>query len=154
VLTLAFIARASASPRVVSRVLTDSALVADWLPGFEAWREEPPALLSPNNTLRFRAKRHGVPVQAELHVLGVTPRRLRAQMRLGLLDFTATFSISPAVDDAHATRLGLAITVESELPVVGGSLDRFSVREQASQLAESMLAALSAAAEKLRDGPA
>ena len=90
----------------------------------------------------------------ELRVLGVTPGRLRAQLRLGLLDLTASFSISPAADDANATRVGLAITLENELPVVGGSLDRFSVREQASHLAESMLAALSAAAEKLQDAPA
>jgi len=154
VLTLAFTARAAAGPRFVSRVLTDSALATCWLPGFDGWREAPPSQLSPNNMLRFRAKQNGVPVHGELRVLGMTPGRLRAQVRLGLLDFTASFSISPATDDANATRVGLAVTLENEVPVVGGSLDRFSVREQASQIAESMLGALSAAAVKLRGAPA
>lgn len=153
-LTLAFTARACASPRNVSRALADPAASAGWLPGFDGWREAPPALLSPNNLLRFRAKQHGVPVHGELRMLAVTPGRLRARLRLGLLDFTASFSVSPAADDPNATRIGLAITLENEVPLVGGSLDRFSVREQASQIAESMLAALSSAAEKLQNHPA
>jgi hypothetical protein len=96
---------------------------------------------------RFQSRLKGVPVSAELRVLEVGHGRLRASLRIGLLSFEARFAIGPEAGSDGHTRVGLVITLANELPVVSGSLDRFAVRQLASELAEQMLAALTAEAE-------
>jgi hypothetical protein len=147
-LTLAFAAKVAASPRHVWRALTSSASAAHWLPSFEGWIDPPPEALAAGARLRFRARLRDLPTAGELRIREVTRGRVRLRLRLGLLAFDARFSVVPESGAENATHLGLAVSLESEIAVVGGSLDRFSVRELASRIAKGMLAALAVYAEK------
>jgi hypothetical protein len=105
----------------------------------------------PGCAVRFRSQLKGVPVSAELQVLEAGHGRLRDRLRIGLLSFEARFAVGPEAGGDGLTRLGLSITLPSELPVVSGSLDRFAVRQLASELAEQMLSSLETEAEAARD---
>jgi len=127
--------------------VTSSAAAARWLPSHGGWLDPPPEVFTPECVGRFQSRLKGVPVSAELRVLEVSHGRLRARLRIGLLSFEARFAIGPEAGNDGHTRVGLAITLANELPVVSGSLDRFAVRQLASELAEQMLAALTKEAE-------
>jgi hypothetical protein len=104
-------------------------------------------VFTPDSVGRFMSQLKGVPVSAEVRMLEVGHGRARARLRIGLLSFEARFAIGPEAGSDGHTRAGLSITIANELPVVSGSLDRFAVRQLASELAEQMLAALTAEAE-------
>ncbi len=132
------------------RVLSDPAAAASWLPYFGGWIGEPPTSLSARGELRFRSQLRGVPVKAEVRVLEVIPGCVRGHVRFGLFACEAKFSLSPEPGVAGVTRIGLVLSVENQLALVGGTLDRFEVRRLASGLAEQMLGGLSAQAEEFR----
>ena len=148
-LSLAFTARVAASPRCVWRVLSDPVSAEHWLPAFEGWSSAPPSGLATLAALRFRSRLRHVPVAAEMRVLEITPGRVRAHFRLGLLRFDARFSLGPEPGIAGGTRIGLMVSIANEIALVSGSLDRFAVRRLVSELAENTLGALSAHAEEL-----
>lgn len=130
------------------RVLSDPAAAAAWLPSFGGWIYEPRASLSARGELRFRSRLCGVPVQADVRVLEVKPGCLRGLVRFGLLACEAKFSFSPEPGVAGVTRIGLVLSIENRIALVGGTLDRFEVRRLASGLAEQVLGGLSAQAEE------
>jgi hypothetical protein len=147
-LTLTFTAKVAASPRCVWRVLSDPASAANWLPFFCGWVGEPPTSISTLGALRFTSRLRGASVTAEVRVLEIAPGRVRLHARFGLFAFEARFVLRPEPGLAGATRIGLVVSVENEIAVVGGTLDRFEVRRLASELAESALGRLSAQAEE------
>ena len=130
------------------RVLSDPGAAASWLPSFGGWICEPPASVSIPGELRFRSRLRGVPVTAEVRVLELSPGCVRAHVRFGLFACDAKFSLSPEPHVAGVTRIGLVLSVENQLALVGGTLDRFEVRRLASELAEQTLGRLSAQAEE------
>jgi hypothetical protein len=131
----------------VWRVLSDPASAASGLPFFCGWIGEPPSSSSMLAVLRFRSRLRGAVVAAEVHVVEVTPGRLSVHARFGLFAFAARFALRPEPGVAGATRIGMVMSVENEIAVVGGTLDRFEVRRLASDLAEATLVGLSAQAE-------
>jgi hypothetical protein len=144
-LTLVFTAKVAASPQRVLRALTHSIALARWLPNHEGWIDGPPELVEEASHLRFRSRLNRIPVSAEARVLELRADLVRLRVRLGLFAFDARFAIRRG--SAQAARIGLAVSLAGEVPVVSGSLDRIAARKLASQLAEQMLAALVAEAE-------
>jgi hypothetical protein len=133
----------TASRARVWSALAEAAEAVHWRPGLVA--------LLPGSEHYPRA---GVPVRWSCRVrelpllLHETPlevvagERLQARVRLGLFHYETSFTLSPLVGESPRTRVGLQIQVPNELPVVGGTLDRFAVRRLATELAATELMAL------------
>lgn len=132
-----------AAPRdEVWRRLVDPDEVARWSPGACAPARAEEAWPEPGARLRLSTRVRALPVALEQRVLELTPgRRLRCDVRLGLVRFEAAFTLTSGVR-GRGTRLALRVVTGSEAPLVGGALDRFAVRRLASELAASWLAAL------------
>jgi hypothetical protein len=135
-----------AAPRArVWSALADPAELAASRPGLRA-AEGGVGWPGPGATLRSRARLHGLPLEVrETSVEAVTGERLRVLLRVGLFRCDATFSLTAL--GGERTRVGLQLQVANELPVVGGTLDRFDVRRLATELAATRLAALREACE-------
>jgi hypothetical protein len=135
-----------AAPRArVWSALADPVELAAWRPGLEA---EPGSGSWPDAgaTLLSRARVHGLPLDVRETAVDATPgERLHVRLHVGLFRCDATFSLAALGPDR--TRVGLQLQVANEIPVVGGTLDRFSVRRVATELAASRLAALRDACE-------
>jgi hypothetical protein len=93
--------------------------------------------------VRWRARVRDLPLllyETPLEV--VAGERLQARVRLGLFHYETSFTLAPLEGETPRTRVGLHIQVANELPVVGGTLDRFTVRRLATELAATELMAL------------
>lgn len=131
-----------AAPRdEVWRRLVEPAERAGWLPGACAAAEADGGWPRPGAVLRVPVRVRALPVELRERVLEAVPgRRLRSEVRLGLHRFEACFTLALGGDGR--TRLGLRVVTGSEIPLVGGSLDRFAVRRRAAELAAAWLTAL------------
>ena len=67
------------------------------------------------------------------------PVRLRSRLSLGLVRLEETFNLGVDPDDAERTRLSLRVASDNSVPVVGGLVDRFSVRRVATDFVDSRL---------------
>ncbi len=88
---------------------------------------------------RWRYRLGTVPVVLEDHPLEVVPsERLRSQLGFGHLRFDEIWTLGEenAGPDAR-TRLALRLVASNSVPVVGGLLDRFGVRELVAQIADA-----------------
>lgn len=128
----------------VWEALTRTEALRRWRPGVE---EELSAAdgghdtLEHHRTLRWRCRLHDLPVVlAERPLAMVRPARLRSSLALGLFRFEETFTLADA--GGQHTQLGIKIATESEMPLLGGSLDRFAVRRFSTQLAATTLQAI------------
>ena len=70
------------------------------------------------------------------------PKRLRSELSLGLVRLEETFTLGEDPDDANRTRLSLRVAAANSVPVVGGLVDRFSVRRVATDFVDSRLRAI------------
>jgi hypothetical protein len=83
-----------------------------------------------------------------LHVLDVSPTRLRARLRLGLFACELRFSLVAEPRSGGATRIGLIVALDNEISLVGASVDRFGARKLASEVAEQLLGAIADLVER------
>lgn len=128
-------------PRVWT-ALTNPAEVVRWRPGLLApvgeWNGYPVV----GEPVRWRCRVRDLPVVLEDTPLeAATGELLRSRLRLGLFCFESTFTLAPSSRDGTQTRLGLRILAENQMPVVGGTIDRFDVRRFALDLATNHLCA-------------
>jgi len=107
----------------------------------------------PGGRLRLTTLVRDLPVELRETVLEAEPgRSLRCRVRLGLHRFEATWTLH--AEAPGRTRLGLRIVTANEVPLVGGALDRFSVRRLAQEMAASWLCALRERCEEADATPA
>ena len=100
------------------------------------WDEAVVSLVEPNSdyprvgkTVRWRYLLGRIPVVLCDQPLEVEPcERLRASIALGLFRFDRTFTLTAEDGDSHRTRITLKLVSLNSVPIVGGQLDRFSVR--------------------------
>jgi hypothetical protein len=145
VITVGLSAEVAATRARVWSALADPGELATWRPGLRAVEDTPTWPLA-GATLFSLVRVHGLPlVVRETAVEAIAAERLHARLRVGLFHCDATFSLS--VLAGEHTRVALKLEVANELPVVGGTLDRFSVRRIATELAATRLAALREACE-------
>ena len=86
---------------------------------------------------RWRYRLGSVPVVMEDHPLEVVPReRLRSQLGFGHLRMDEIWTLGDESGPEQRTRLALRLVASNSVPLVGGLLDRFSVREVAAQIAD------------------
>lgn len=98
----------------------------------------------PGGLARWRYRLHGVPMPMTESPVEVIPsERLRSELRLSLVRFDQTWTLTRDPDDpAHRTRVSLKLISPNAIPMVGGELDRFRVRELAQQLVDENLRAV------------
>jgi hypothetical protein len=90
--------------------------------------------------IRWRYRLGTIPVVLRNSPVEVIPgERLRSATALGLFRFEETFTLADEIDDPKRTRLRLKLSAANSLPVVGGLLDRFAVRQMAAEIVDHKL---------------
>jgi hypothetical protein len=127
----------------VWRALTDPAPIVRWDERAVQLLEPVAQPLVPGCVLRWRYLMGGVPLELREEIEELVPgERLHLCAQLGLFHFEQTFTLGDDAADRARTRLGLRMTAENAVPIVGGVLDRFSVRRQAADFVDFRLRAL------------
>jgi hypothetical protein len=136
----------------VWRALTDPAEVVGWDETLIAPIVVTPDYPKPGQHVRWRSQLNGLPVILHDRPIEVSVgERLRSNIAHGLFRFDETYSLADDPVEAGRTRLMLKIVASNEIPVVGGALDRFAVRQYATELASSALRAIRAWCERPPD---
>lgn len=126
-------------PRVW-RALTDPAQVAAWDASVIAPIDVPPDYPKPGQQVRWRARMNGLPIILHDHPIEVSVNeRLRSSIAMGLFRFDETYTLVDDLLGGGRTRLMMKVVISNEIAVVGGSLDRFAVRQQATALVSTAL---------------
>jgi len=130
-----------ADPRRVWRAITDPDELCAWDENLLAPVDPPanyPCLESPQ---RWRYKLRGIQVlMHERHLEVTTGRRLRSALSLGGMKLEQTYTLRP--ESESRTRVSVGIVASNSIPVLGGTIDRFEVRQLVSERADSQLRAL------------
>lgn len=123
--------------------LADPTEIVHWRPGLVEPLGGADRYPRAGETVRWRCRVRELPIELrETPLEVVAGERLSSRIRLGLFRFEASFTLAPLTADPLRTRVGLQIQVANELPVVGGTLDRFAARRLATELAATELMAL------------
>jgi uncharacterized protein YndB with AHSA1/START domain len=143
VITTALSAVVGATRDRVWQALTDPAEVIRWdeamLSLLEPARDYPQV----GQHVRWRTRLGTVPVVLHDRPLEVVPeQRLRSAVAMGLFRFDRTWSLHGDNGDGRRTRLGLRLATSNAIPVVGGLVDRFGVRQMAAEYVVTKLRAL------------
>ena len=135
---------AVASPRArIWAALAEPAQAARWRPGVLALAEESGPYPCVGRTVQWRCRVRELPIVLHETPTEVAPgERLHARLRFGLFHYEAHFTLATIAGEPARARVGLQIQVPNELPLVGGTLDRFDVRRLATELAATDLMAL------------
>jgi hypothetical protein len=142
-ITIAMSTVLSADRPRVWRALTDPAQVAAWDASVIAPIDVPPDYPKPGQHVRWRAQMNGLPIILHDHPIEVSVNeRLRSSIAMGLFRFDETYTLMDDLLGAGRTRLMMKVVISSEIAVVGGSLDRFAVRQQATALVSTTLRAI------------
>lgn len=136
--------------RVWNAITRPDELLA-WNPARIAAVDVPVDYPKPGAPARWRTALHRVPMPMTERPLEVIPEeRLRAELRLALVRFDQTYTLAEEAGDPGRTRLSLKLVSPNAIPLVGGLLDRFGVRELAQELVDESLRALRAWCEGSR----
>jgi len=143
------------APRArVWSALTDVDEALRWRPGLIAARDTAEDWPVIDRPFRWSCRLHNLPIELrETPLEIVRGERFRSRLRLGLFRFEETFTLTGVEEAPRRTRLGLHVHVANEIPVVGGTLDRFGVRRLATDLSAVHLQALRDWCEAARTGP-
>ena len=130
-------------PGTVWEALTERSQVLQWRPGAVEALDPDASYPAPGEPVRWRCLVRGLPLVLEDTPLLVLPGEcLHSRLSLGLFRFEETFRLASVPTEPKSTRLGIKIAAANEMPVLGGALDRFAVREFATQLAATYLQAV------------
>jgi hypothetical protein len=131
----------AANRRAVWRAVAEPEQAAHWRPGVTELLSGAGLPLATDRAAEFRCQLHDLPVVLHERIVGFSEKeRLESELKLGLFRFRETFVLSDSAQSR--TRLAIKIVADSEMPVVGGSLDRFAVRRFATDLAATYLQAV------------
>lgn len=127
----------------VWRALTDPAEVVGWDASVIAPIDVPPDYPKPGQHVRWRARLNDLPIILHDRPIEVSVNeRLRSAIAYGLFRYDETYTLADDAGGPGRTRLMLKIVAMNEIPVVGGSIDRFGVRQHATQLVSTALRAI------------
>jgi uncharacterized protein YndB with AHSA1/START domain len=148
VITVAMSTVIGAEPGRVWRALVEPSELAAWEERIVAPAgPSAPGPLRPGRRLRWRCRLAGRGTGVQMlradEALEVVPeRRLRTRMVLGTLALERTFSLAPELGDTPRTRLSVTLRAANSVPVFGAVIDRFRMRELATELGDETLRAL------------
>jgi hypothetical protein len=145
VITLAMAAEIRAPRSAVHAALVDPN--AAWRPGVEGLLDPVSGPLRPGSCVRYRCRLRSLPVVLEATTLDLAPDRLRSALSFGSFRCEETLTLASLAGPSPRTRVGLRLAAPSEVPLLGGPLDRFGVRRLAAELAAAALEGLRARCE-------
>lgn len=138
-ITIAISTVVGAGRERVWRALTSPDELLGWDPRLLAAIDPTDDYPRVGHLVRWRYRLGSVAVVMEDHPLEVVPgERLRSQIGFGHLRFDGIWTLGQE-DGNGRTRLALRLVASSKVPMVGGLLDRFGVREITSQIADARL---------------
>jgi hypothetical protein len=140
VITTAMSTVVAAGPGRVWRAITDPKEILRLDDRLEELLEPIASYPRVGQHVRWRYRLGTVRVVLHDRPLEVRPsRRLRSSIALGLLRFDATYTLSAEDGAPGRSRLTFKLVVSDGVPVVGGMLDRFSVRRIAAEFIDTRL---------------
>lgn len=117
--------------------------IMSWGGGMVAPLEIPDGYPHPGQQALWRYRPGKVPIVLRDHPIEVIPNaRLHSRVDLGLFHFDLTLTLAAAGARGSRSQLGIKIVAPNIIPLVGGALDRFAVRELAADLVDRSLKAL------------
>lgn len=138
------LASVMAAPRArIWTALVDPKEVVHWRPGAVPNTDPGAPYPEVGQPVRWSCRVRELPIvlhETPLEVVRGT--QLRSRLRLGLFRFEEAFTLASTPGQPGRTRVGLHVCVPNEMPVVGGTLDRFAVRRLATELGGTHLQAL------------
>jgi uncharacterized protein YndB with AHSA1/START domain len=141
VITTAMSAVIEAEPRCVWRALTDPDELCAWDENLLAPVDPPEGYPCVDAPQRWRYLLRGIQVLMHERPLEVAPgRRLRSSLALGGMKLEQTYTLTPEAESR--TRVSVGIVASNSIPVLGGTIDRFEVRQLVAERADSQLRAL------------
>ena len=130
-----------AEPRCVWRALTDPDELCAWDENLLAPVDPPAGYPCVDAPQRWRYLLRGIQVLMHERPLEVaTGRRLRSSLTLGGMKLEQTYTLTPEAESR--TRVSVGIVASNSIPVLGGTIDRFEVRQLVAERADSQLRAL------------
>jgi len=127
----------------VWRALTDPDELMGWDERRVSLVDAAAAYPSVGEPVRWRYQLGSVLVILRDEPLEIDPgARLRSSLAFGQLELDETCTLGSEPGDPERTRLGLRVVASNSVPLVGGMLDRFSVREFVSEHADARLRAV------------
>ncbi len=142
-ITLAMAAEVRAQRSDVWRALTQASETSRWRPGLERVVSVESGWPRPGHAMVWQSRLHELPITVRQTPLSLVPGdRLRSDLRVGLFRIEETLTLAASGERAGTTRVGIRVVARSEMPMVGGALDRFGVRRFATDLAAATLQAI------------
>ena|GEM_PF-1097207 len=142
VITLAMGHRVAAPLASLWAALTEPGQVLRWRPGVVGVLDPLDRYPEAGQRVRWSCRIRELPLILEETPLVVVPlRHLRRELALGLFRYEESIRLSPS-EGSGGSRIAIKISAPNQMPVVGGSLDRFAVRRFATELAGATLQAL------------
>ena len=142
-ITIAMSAVIGAPRERVWRALTVPEEVIRWDERLLALAAPAPGHPRAGQTVRWRCRLGSVVVDLLERPVEVMPcQRLLSEISLGLFRFEETCGLSDEAGDGSRTRLSVRLVAANSVPVVGGLLDRFEVRQLAATMVDTKLKAL------------
>ena len=130
-----------AEPSCVWRALTDPEELCAWDENLLAPVDPPVGYPCAETLQRWRYRLHGVQVVLrERPIEVVAERRLQSSLTLGGMKLQQTYSLTP--EEGSRTRVSIKIVASNSVPVLGGTVNRFEVRQLATERVDSLLRAL------------
>ena len=129
-----------ADRRRVWRAISDPNELVAWDTHLLAPIEAVDRYPTPGSCVRWRYRLESIPLVMHDKILEVSKLfRLRRKIRVGSLAYDQTLALADDPTHARQTRLSIRIVVGNSVPLFGETIDRFRVRELASNHADEML---------------
>ena len=124
----------------VWRALTTPSELIRWDDQIVALLDPVPDYPNPGQSVRWRYRIGSVEIDVHQTIREIQPHeRLQSAIALGLFRFDETYTLTPENAAPNRTRLSLSVVSSNSVPVVGGLLDRFTVRRLCAKLVDSRM---------------
>lgn len=135
------------------RALVDREERIAWEPGFVEAIDVPDSYPRAGQHARWRYRVGNVPLTLHDRPWEVSPHtRVCTRIEMGPLRFDATMTLA-GLRGGDRTRFGMKLSAPNMVPVVGGMIDRFAVREMCAGWVDRTVRALRTYCEKNRANP-
>jgi uncharacterized protein YndB with AHSA1/START domain len=127
----------------VWRALTTPSELIRWDDQIVALLDPAPDYPNPGQKVRWRYRIGSIEFDAHQTIREIQPReRLQSEISLGLFHFEETYTLTSENGTPDQTWLRLSVVSSNSVPVVGGLMDRFTVRRLSSKLVDSRMRAV------------
>ncbi len=133
----------TADRKRVWRALTTPSELIRWDDQIVALLDPAPDFPNPGQSIRWRYRIGSIEIDARQTIRKIQPgERLESAISLGLFHFDETYTLASEDGTPDQTRLRLSVVSSNSMPVVGGLIDRFTIRRLSAKLVDSRMRAV------------